>query len=75
MGATSSSSSCPALIEEKQAKPYDQAASLLTDLRELAIYQGDTDRYAKRVADIARTYANRPALLRRLQKAGLLEDS
>jgi uncharacterized protein YjiS (DUF1127 family) len=62
------------LIEEKQAKPYDQAVTLLTDLRELAIYQGDTDGFAKRVDDIARTYANRPALLRRLQKAGLLDD-
>lgn len=63
-----------ALIEEKQAKPYDQAVTLLTDLRDLAIHQGDTDGFAKRVADIARTYANRPALLRRLQKAGLLDD-
>ncbi|MCZ6875533.1 MAG: hypothetical protein O7G88_18740 [bacterium] len=60
------------LIEEKQAKPYEQAVQHLKDLRDLTAYQGNMNSFGKRMAEIAHTYANRPALLRRLQAARLV---
>ena len=59
------------LIETKKAKEYDAAVTLLTELSALARRDRDLDRFRKRVAELAATYAGRPALLERLRRAGL----
>jgi hypothetical protein len=59
------------LIDAKQPKPYDEAVSLLVQLRDLAIHQRRVQEFEGRVADIRARYSNRPGLLQRLAKAGL----
>lgn len=59
------------LIEEKKAKPYDEAVRLLVKLRDLAKHQGNEAVFQERLNDIHEKYSRRPALLDRLGKAGL----
>ena len=59
------------LIDEKKPKAYDEAVSLLVQLRELAIHQGHVQKFEGKVADICARYSNRPSLLQRLATAGL----
>jgi len=61
-----------ALIEEKKAASYDKALALLVKLRDLANYQGRVADFQTRVAGLQERYANRPALLERLQRARLI---
>ncbi|MDI6791991.1 MAG: hypothetical protein QME81_03870 [bacterium] len=63
------------LIEEKKAKSYERAVELLTDLRDLAKYQGDLERFRNRLTEIERTYSNRSALLRRMRQSKLIGDT
>ena len=60
------------LIAETKAASYDRAVGLLKDLRDLANYQQDVESFRTRIAAIARTYANRSALLRRLRQSQLI---
>jgi len=60
------------LIEFKQAKQYDEAVSHLRNLRDLAEYQGKLGQFKLRIQQMQTDYSNRPGLLSRLQKAGLL---
>lgn len=55
------------LIELKQAKPYDQATTLLRDLKDLAQYQNCLSEFNERFAALKLTYSNRPALLKRFK--------
>ena len=55
-----------ALIEEKKPKSYDRALVLLKDLRELAEYREKLEEFKGQIAEIQRTYSNRPALRDRI---------
>lgn len=55
------------LIELKQAKPYDEATALLTDLRDLARYRGQLLEFSKRFEQLKKDYSKRPALIERLR--------
>ena len=61
-----------ALLEEKKASAYDSAVVLLQDLRDLSTSRGDMADFQQRLADIERTYSNRPALLRRMRQSRLI---
>jgi DNA-binding transcriptional ArsR family regulator len=60
------------LIALKQSKPYEQAVALLVDLRDLAEYQGKLEEFQLAIKQMKKDYSNRPGLISRLQKAGLL---
>jgi hypothetical protein len=61
-----------ALIEEKKARPYDDAVALLVKLRDLAVFQDRSAEFQTRMAALQAQYANRPAFRERLGKAGLI---
>jgi hypothetical protein len=56
------------LIERRQARPYDEAAALLKDLRDLAEFQGRSADFEKRLTQLKLDCQNRPALIARLNK-------
>jgi molybdopterin converting factor small subunit len=60
------------LITLKQSKPYDQAIAHLVDLRDLAEYQGKLEEFQANIKQMQTDYSNRPGLISRLQKVGLL---
>lgn len=60
------------LIAFKQSKSYDDAIAHLRNLRDLAEHQGKLEQFKLRVQEMQTDYSNRPGLLSRLQKAGLL---
>jgi hypothetical protein len=60
------------LIEAKQAKEYDRAVELLTDLRDLGVRLDSIEDYASRLAALREQYAKRRALIERLNRAELL---
>ena len=55
------------LIELKQAKPYDEATSLLKDLRDLAEHQGRLPEFIQRFEQLKSDYQTRPALIARFK--------
>jgi hypothetical protein len=57
------------LIEEKKPKSYDEAVSLLVQLKDLAVYENRLSGFESRVADIRIMFANRPSLQNRLRTA------
>ncbi len=59
------------LVDQKTARAYDQAVALLSELRELAEYRGESARFDAQLAEIEPKYRSRPALYGRLRKAGL----
>ena len=59
------------LIKTSRPKEYDQAVTLLVDLRDLADRDGRSTDAAHRLRVVRETYRNRPALLRRLDRVGL----
>ncbi len=61
-----------AAIALKQSKPYDQAVAHLVNLRDLAEYQGKLEEFQASIKQIQKDYSNRPGLISRLQKVGLL---
>ncbi len=63
-----------ALIEEKKAKPYEQAVALLVDLRDLADHLGERGRYDTQLDVLLNQYSTRHGLLRRLREAGLIKN-
>jgi hypothetical protein len=60
-----------ALIDAKKAKEYDEATALLADLREVADRDGQRVPFTARLRELRQRYANRPALLERLDGADL----
>jgi hypothetical protein len=58
-----------ALIASKQAKSYDQAVSLLRDLRDLATRDGREPAFAARLHALREAHAKKPSFLDRLRKA------
>lgn len=61
-----------ALIEEKKARPYDEAVALLVKLRDLAVFQDRLAEFEARLSSLQTQYAGRPAFQERLRKAGLV---
>ena len=61
-----------ALIEEKKARPYDEAVALLVKLRDLAVFQNRLPEFHARMTALQAQYAGRPAFQERLRKAGLV---
>ena len=61
-----------ALIEEKKARPYDEAVALLVKLRDLAVFQDRLPEFQARMAALQAQYASRPAFQERLRKARLV---
>jgi hypothetical protein len=59
------------LIEQKQAKPYDEAVALLIKLRDLAVYQNRLPDFERRIAAIKGHCERRPSLMERFRKARL----
>jgi hypothetical protein len=62
------------LIAEKNIKGYDQAVSILKDLRELAVHKQQWEEFALRVQAIQAKHSRLPGLLWRIQSAKLLEN-
>jgi hypothetical protein len=62
------------LIDKKQAKAYDTAVTYLVDLRDLAALRGQLASFQSRIDRIQDDYSNRPGLLSRLRRMGLLSD-
>lgn len=59
------------LIQQSQAKPYDQAVALLVDLKALAEYQNKKDMFRLSLNQLITKYRRRSALMRRFEKVGL----
>lgn len=60
------------LIEQKQAKPYDEAVEQLVKLRDLAIYKHRLPAFKQRFAAVANRCTGRRSLMDRFRRAGLL---
>jgi hypothetical protein len=63
-----------ALIQQGQAKPYDEAVQLLKKLHDLAEHQRQTVAFQARLNRIHDEYSRRYALMRRLRHAGLTKS-
>jgi hypothetical protein len=59
------------LIVTKQPIKYDEAVSILQDLRDLAEKDQASSAFHQCMNSLSRDHANKPTLLRRIQKAGL----
>ena len=55
-------------MDEKIASAYDQAAAQLRELRDAFAQAGDLDRFQQKLTEFRLRCANRPAMLRRIQK-------
>jgi hypothetical protein len=58
-------------IDAKKATGYDAATALLCDLRDVTNRDNQGDVFTAHLRELRRRYANRPALLERLDRAGL----
>jgi hypothetical protein len=59
------------LIVTKRPRNYDEAISILQDLRELAGKDGASSAFHQRMQSLCREHASKPALLEKFQKAKL----
>ena len=59
------------LIEQRQAKPYEEATKLLVDLRDLAIFHNRLQQFQERFMAIREKVHGRPTLMERFSRAGL----
>jgi len=59
------------LIASRQPKRYDEAVSLLQDLRDLAAMKEQGGAFAIRMEELCRKHARKPSLLDRFRKANL----
>ena len=60
-----------ALIDTKRPKDYDQAITLLADLRDLAARSRREDEFQTRVRELRERHALKVSLLERLNRAGI----
>ena len=59
------------MVETKRPKEYDQAVQLLKDLRDLAARRHNTSAFDARLRDLRARHTRQPALLDRMDRAGL----
>jgi hypothetical protein len=57
------------LIQTRQPKNYDQAVSLLVDLRELAVQRGREGEFNSALEQLRALHSSKPSFLRRLENA------
>ena len=57
------------LIEQKQARAYDEAVTQLRKLKQLAEYQGKTEEFQARINGLYTQYSRRPGFIARLRRA------
>jgi hypothetical protein len=57
-------------IQTKQPKEYDEAVTLLKDLRELAERQGQREEALSRIRQLRERHGKKPSLMERFDKAG-----
>ncbi len=60
-----------AWIAKRTPKGYDRAVELLSDLKDAANHTNRTDEFSERLQALRDRHANKPSLVRRLQKTGL----
>jgi len=60
-----------ALIVTKQPKNYDEAITLLRDLRDLCVGTGRQAEAVARIARLQQAHASKPSLMKRFREAGL----
>jgi hypothetical protein len=63
-----------ALIQQSQAKAYDEAVRLLKRLEDLAEHQNRRSAFEGHLGQIHDRYSRRSALIRRLREAGLIHQ-
>jgi hypothetical protein len=56
-----------ALLEQKVASAYDQAATQLQELRDAYTQAGDRAGFNQKISEFRNRYSNRPAMLRRIE--------
>lgn len=61
------------LVATSKPKGYESAITRLVDLREIASRKGNTDEFVEHLAELLAAHGHRPAFVRRLHQAGLLE--
>jgi hypothetical protein len=59
------------LIQTTKPKNYDQAVSLLVDLRDLAAQRGREELFNSTLAQLRALHSSKPSFLRRLEEAGV----
>ena len=59
-------------LETKTGSSYDKATQLLTDLKELAIFQKNLPVFQQEITTIKEKYGRSNALVRRFEKAKLM---
>ncbi len=59
------------LVDSKKPKAYDEAVTLLRDLRHLAAREDDDQDFATRFGALREDHARKPSFIARLDKAGL----
>lgn len=62
----------PRLIATQQPKRYNEAVSLLEDLRDLSNMSNTSGEFRRRIDELCRTHARKVTFIDRLQQAGLL---
>ncbi len=62
-----------AIIATRQPKRYEEAVSLLQDLRDLAAMEIQGDAFSSRLKTVCREHARKPALLARFREAHLVD--
>jgi hypothetical protein len=63
------------LITSKSTKAYDEAITILKDLRALALHKEQQDEFVRRVEAIRQRYSRLSGLQRRIQDSKLLDGS
>jgi antitoxin component of MazEF toxin-antitoxin module len=58
------------LVQTSKPKDYDQAITLLADLRDLAVQAGQTNEFKFKLSQLRQRYSSRPSFQKRLIKAG-----
>jgi hypothetical protein len=64
-----------ALIEKRLPEAYVKAVELLIQMRELAEYLQESDKFNRKIDEIYERYRNRPSLIAQLQHAGLYKQA
>ena len=59
------------LISLKKAKPYDEAVTLLKDLHDLGVREGDSDTFTTRLLALRARHERKRTFMARLEQAGL----
>ena len=62
------------LIATRQPRRYDEAISILQDLRDLADIQGSTFKFSVRLGELCSAQIKKPSLVKKLRKVNLVNQ-